>query len=46
MCGVLILAREEDYNAMTAEEAYSILQEVSLPAGDCLTVIETLATKR
>jgi glycosyltransferase involved in cell wall biosynthesis len=46
MCGMLILAREEDYNAMSAEDAFSILQEVSLSADDCMTVIETLASKR
>ena len=45
MCGMFILANEEDYNAMEADEALAILKEVSLPTDGCATAIRKLSAK-
>ena len=45
MSGLLILAREEDYERMTAESASAILKEVSLSMDECQSVLEKLGKK-
>ena len=45
MSGLLILAREEDYERMTAESATAILKEVSLSMDECQSVLEKLGKK-
>ena len=45
MAGLLILAREEDYERMTADDASSILKEVSLTMEECLSIIGKINEK-
>ena len=46
MGGVLILARKEDYDSVTAEEAYNIIKEVALPGDTALAVAEKISSCR
>ena len=46
MAGVLILARREDYDSMTAEEAYALIKEVALPSETALAVAEKISLCR
>lgn len=42
MAGLLILAREQDYDKMDADNASAILKEVALPVQECMAIIEKL----
>lgn len=46
MAGVLILAREEDYKAITAGEAYNIIKEVAMPADEVQAVVTKISSCR
>lgn len=46
MGGLIITPRREDFNAMTAEKAISILQEVSMSYDDLQPVINTISGTR
>jgi ATP adenylyltransferase/5',5'''-P-1,P-4-tetraphosphate phosphorylase II len=44
MAGVLILARKEDYDSITADEAYDIIKEVALPADAAVAIAEKISS--
>ena len=44
MAGVLILARKEDYDSITGDEAYDIIKEVALPADVAVAVAEKISS--
>ena len=46
MCGLIITPREQDFNALTAEKAASILQEVTLSEEELRPIIEELTDKQ
>ena len=46
MCGLFITPREQDFNALTAEKAQAILQEVTLNAEELKPIIESLTDRQ
>jgi len=46
MCGLLITVREQDFNALTTEEAINILKEVSLSETEVAEVVAKLQTSK
>lgn len=44
MAGVLILARKEDYESITGDEAYGIIKEVALPADVAAAIAEKISS--
>jgi len=44
MAGVLILARKEDYDSITGDEAYDIIKEVALSVDAAVAVAEKISS--